>query len=196
MEVLSDINHLLSAHSTLVSGVRAAQRTHRDILRGLPSPPHEILQLPMIPSPSPSPPPTPPSPPRRTRESDEERERMQDPMTRTDLPPEKRVRLARYATYVPEEETLRNDYSQRYVDGGEWPQNWVLGAELDKRFEEYVSGPLSSCTSILRASKVSQAAASSPPQKSGIGCRLTPPTLPSPYSPSHHVPSQIRRHSH
>jgi mRNA (2'-O-methyladenosine-N6-)-methyltransferase len=39
--------------------------------------------------------------------------------------------------YVPEEETIRNDYSQRYVDTGEWPQNWVLGADPDKRFEEY-----------------------------------------------------------
>ena len=148
-QVLSDINHLLSAHSALVSGVRATQRVHKDILRNLPSPPHDILQIPMIPSPSPSPPPSPspsPSPSlRRTRQLDKERELARDPKARTDLPPEKRARLARYATYVPEEETLRNDYSQRYVDGGEWPQNWVLGAELDKRFEEYVSDPFTLC---------------------------------------------------
>ncbi|KIM81933.1 hypothetical protein PILCRDRAFT_29225, partial [Piloderma croceum F 1598] len=56
---------------------------------------------------------------------------------RSDLPPVKRARVARYASYVPEEETIRNDYSQRYVDGGEWPQNWVLGAEPEHRFEEY-----------------------------------------------------------
>ncbi|KAF8488905.1 MT-A70-domain-containing protein [Gautieria morchelliformis] len=137
LEVLSDVNHLLSTHYSLISAVRASQRAHRDLLRNHPSPPHEILQLPLIPSPSPSPPPTPPSPARRAHELERERERECDPRARTDLPPEKRVRLARYANYVPEEETFRNDYSQRYVDGGEWPQNWVLGAELDKRFEEY-----------------------------------------------------------
>jgi hypothetical protein len=52
------------------------------------------------------------------------------------LPPSKRARKEKYANYVPEEETIRNDYSQRYVDGGEWPQNWVLGAKLEQRFEE------------------------------------------------------------
>ncbi|KAF8331940.1 MT-A70-domain-containing protein [Cantharellus anzutake] len=56
---------------------------------------------------------------------------------RDDLPPEKRERALRYQNYSPEEETIRNDYSQRYVDGGEWPQNWVLGAEPERRFEEY-----------------------------------------------------------
>lgn len=136
MEVLSDINHLLSAHSTLISDVRASQRTHRELLRNLASPPSEIIQLPLIPSPSPSPPPTPSSPVRVMHDLEEQRERERDPTVRTDLPAEKRVRLARYSNYVPEEETFRNDYSQRYVDGGEWPQDWVLGAELDKRFEE------------------------------------------------------------
>ncbi|QRV85393.1 hypothetical protein RhiJN_13411 [Ceratobasidium sp. AG-Ba] len=53
------------------------------------------------------------------------------------LPPSKRARKEKYHNYVPEEETIRNDYSQRYVDGGEWPQNWVLGAKLEQRFEEY-----------------------------------------------------------
>ncbi|KAF7307680.1 hypothetical protein MKEN_01128000 [Mycena kentingensis (nom. inval.)] len=56
---------------------------------------------------------------------------------RPDLPPAKRARVARYKNYVPEEETIRNDYSQQYVDGGDWPQNWVLGAEPEHRFEEY-----------------------------------------------------------
>lgn len=58
------------------------------------------------------------------------------PVFRADLPPAKRARVARYKNYVPEEETIRNDYSQRYVDGGEWPQNWVLGADPEHRFEE------------------------------------------------------------
>ncbi|KIP10153.1 hypothetical protein PHLGIDRAFT_39604, partial [Phlebiopsis gigantea 11061_1 CR5-6] len=56
---------------------------------------------------------------------------------RPDLPPAKRARVTRYDNYVPEEETIRNDYSQRYVDGGEWPQDWVLGADPEHRFEEY-----------------------------------------------------------
>jgi hypothetical protein len=47
----------------------------------------------------------------------------------------------RYANYVPEEETVRNDYAQRYVDGGEWPQNWVLGAQPERRFEELSTSP-------------------------------------------------------
>ncbi|KAJ7490506.1 hypothetical protein FB451DRAFT_1361362 [Mycena latifolia] len=50
---------------------------------------------------------------------------------RADSPPAKRALVARYKNYVPEEETIRNDYSQRYVDGREWPQNWVLGADPD-----------------------------------------------------------------
>ncbi|KAF9554800.1 MT-A70-domain-containing protein, partial [Agrocybe pediades] len=56
---------------------------------------------------------------------------------RPDLPPAKRARVERYPNYIPDEETIRNDYSQRYVDSGEWPQNWVLGAEPERRFEEY-----------------------------------------------------------
>jgi mRNA m6A methyltransferase non-catalytic subunit len=74
-------------------------------------------------------------------------------LVRKDLPPAKQARVARYKNYVPEEETIRNDYSQRYVDGGEWPQNWVLGAEPEHRFEEYVFSPftfyyLSNCSGI------------------------------------------------
>ncbi|EJD52159.1 MT-A70-domain-containing protein [Auricularia subglabra TFB-10046 SS5] len=56
---------------------------------------------------------------------------------RPDLPPPKKARVERYRNYVAEEETIRNDYSQRYVDSGEYPQNWVLGAEPERRFEEY-----------------------------------------------------------
>ncbi|KAF8596934.1 MT-A70-domain-containing protein [Ceratobasidium sp. AG-I] len=64
---------------------------------------------------------------------------VEDPTPENDvlLPPSKRARKEKYTNYVPEEETIRNDYSQRYVDGGEWPQNWVLGARLEQRFEEY-----------------------------------------------------------
>ena len=98
--------------------------------------PSEFLNFPLIPSPSPSPAQSPsssaPSSPRQGI--------LQLPPKpkayRSDLPPAKRARVARYDNYVPEEETIRNDYSQRYVDGGEWPQNWVLGADPDKRFEE------------------------------------------------------------
>ncbi|KAJ7490509.1 hypothetical protein FB451DRAFT_1389295 [Mycena latifolia] len=59
------------------------------------------------------------------------------PRRRADSPSAKRVRVSRYKNCVPEEEAIRNDYSQRYVDGGEWPQNWVLGADPDHCFEEY-----------------------------------------------------------
>ncbi|KAJ7441431.1 MT-A70-domain-containing protein [Mycena latifolia] len=55
---------------------------------------------------------------------------------RADSPPAKRGRVGRYKNYVPEEEAIRNDYSQQYVDGGEWPQNWILGADPDHCFEE------------------------------------------------------------
>ena len=55
---------------------------------------------------------------------------------RNDIPETKRARVDRYKSYVPEEETIRNDYSQRYVDSGSYPQNWVLGAEPERRFEE------------------------------------------------------------
>ena len=126
---ISSANELLAAHSALISRVRQTQKAHRRQLRALPSPPHDVLNTPLIPSPQPSPPssrspsPTLPQKPRQIR---------------TDLPPAKRPRAARYENYVPEEETIRNDYSQRYVDSGEWPQNWVLGADPEHRFEECV----------------------------------------------------------
>lgn len=97
---------------------------------------HDFLNYPLIPSPSPSPAESPsssmPSSPRPSIA-----QLPPKPQTyRHDLPPAKKARVARYTNYVPEEETIRNDYSQRYVDGGEWPQNWVLGADPEKRFEE------------------------------------------------------------
>ncbi|CAL1697935.1 unnamed protein product [Somion occarium] len=96
------------------------------------------FNFPRIPSPSPSPQPA-ISPSDSPHPSQKQLPQLpQKPRAfRGDLPPAKRARVARYANYVPEEETIRNDYSQRYVDGGEWPQDWVLGADPDKRFEEY-----------------------------------------------------------
>ncbi|KAI0060117.1 MT-A70-domain-containing protein [Artomyces pyxidatus] len=128
VESLSSANDLLAQHTTLLSRVRDSQRTHRRQLRALSSPPQDILKLPLIPSPRPSPSPSPPSSPLLI---------PRPKPIRADLPPAKKARAARYPNYVPEEETIRNDYSQRYVDGGEWPQNWVLGAEPERRFEEY-----------------------------------------------------------
>ncbi|EGO28530.1 hypothetical protein SERLADRAFT_434451 [Serpula lacrymans var. lacrymans S7.9] len=131
-EVLISAHGALTAHADLVSRVRQSQRNHRRQIRTLPSPPHELLKLPMIPSPPPSPSPSPPSSPSLSPNLGSRTNGQ-----RTDLPPAKRARVAQYRNYIPEEETIRNDYSQRYVDGGEWPQNWVLGAEPERRFEEY-----------------------------------------------------------
>ncbi|KAJ7490527.1 hypothetical protein FB451DRAFT_1361374 [Mycena latifolia] len=125
--ITSSANDLFAAHSALIPQVRTSQQNHRRQLRYLQFPPSEILELPLIPSspPSPvdqdSPPASPPQP----------------PQFHADLPPTKRARVARYNNYVSEEETIRNDYFQRYVDGGEWPQNWVLDADPEHRFEEY-----------------------------------------------------------
>jgi len=127
--VTASVNDLFAQHLVLLSRVKESQKAHRRKLRALPSPPLSILNLPTLPTPKPSPPPSPPSSPLLVP-------RRKPP--RADLPPAKRARAAHYENYVPEEETIRNDYSQRYVDGGEWPQNWVLGAEPERRFEEYV----------------------------------------------------------
>ena len=127
-DVCTSAESLLAAHLELVARVRDAQRNNRRQLRALPSPPLDLLKLPLVPSPSPTPSPSPPSSPLLAPRP--------KPPQRPDLPPAKRARLARYPNYVPEEETIRNDYSQRYVDSGEWPQNWVVGAELERRFEE------------------------------------------------------------
>ena len=126
-DCLSSANDLLAAHASLVSRVRTSQKYHRRQLAALPSPPQSLLKLDLLPSPPPSPSLSPPGSP------------VLQPKQRTvrpDLPPAKKARVAKYQNYVPEEETIRNDYSQRYVDGGEWPQNWVLGADPARRFEE------------------------------------------------------------
>lgn len=135
-------NDLLAQHLVLITRLRESQKARRRKLRALPSPPLSILNVPTIPSPKPSPPPSPPSSPLLLP-------RRKPP--RTDLPPSKRARAAHYENYIPEEETIRNDYSQRYVDGGEWPQNWVLGAEPERRFEEFVTFLFLSCSSSLEA---------------------------------------------
>ncbi|EKM61498.1 uncharacterized protein PHACADRAFT_82400 [Phanerochaete carnosa HHB-10118-sp] len=134
-ECIASANDLLAAHSALLAHVCTNQRAHRRQLRTLPSPPQLILNVPLVPSPQPSPP-----PPSSSRSPSPSRSPGLPPRPapyRPDLPAAKRARMARYGNYVPEEETIRNDYSQRYVDGGEWPQNWVLGADPERRFEEY-----------------------------------------------------------
>lgn len=135
-ETLSTAQNTLSVHAKLIARVRHTQRSHRRQLRSMHSPPSDLLNLPLVPSSASSPSPSPPSSPLL--------DTQQPKPQRPDLPPAKRARLARYTNYVPEEETIRNDYSQRYVDGGEWPQNWVLGAEPERRFEEYVYAPVAS----------------------------------------------------
>ncbi len=95
-----------------------------------PSPPSTLLDLPLIQGRRPSPPP-PPSSLQQVPSSSAPFKPI-----RNDLSPAKRARVSKYRNYVPEEETIRNDYSQRYVDGGEWPQNWVIGSEMERRFEE------------------------------------------------------------
>lgn len=127
-ELLSEANEILASHAALLDRVRASQQNFRRQLQTLQSPPEELLKLPTV-----------PSSPLLTPDDDSP---LQSPLVkqedsdRSDLPPAKKARLARYCNYVPEEETIRNDYSQRYVDGGEWPQNWVIGAEPEHRFEE------------------------------------------------------------
>ncbi|KXN92700.1 Methyltransferase-like protein 14 [Leucoagaricus sp. SymC.cos] len=127
-EILSQANELLTSHTVLIDRIRVSQQKFRRQLETLPSPPEELLKLPSAPSPPLTPHDNSPSPISFSKV---------DEPDRSDLPPAKLARLARYPNYVPEEETIRNDYSQRYVDGGEWPQNWVIGAEPEHRFEEY-----------------------------------------------------------
>ena len=129
-QVITDANQLLADHAALILRVRTAQKDHRQQLYDFSTPPTELIDLPLIPS-SPSSPTL-----DSVDDSSEEEEEEEERPIRQDLPPAKRARALRYKNYVPEEETIRNDYSQRYVDGGEWPQNWVLGAEPEHRFEE------------------------------------------------------------
>jgi mRNA m6A methyltransferase non-catalytic subunit len=144
-EVLSSANATLASHSALLARIRTSQKQHRRQLRALPAPPYDILRLPLLPSPprspSPSPPPSPGPAPSHiqvvTYQNQQRAERGDRPSSsKPELPLAKRARAARYKNYIPEEETIRNDYSQRYVDGGEWPQNWVTGADPSRRFEE------------------------------------------------------------
>ena len=126
VQVITEANELLAAHAALVLHVRSSQQNHRRQLSSLQPPPQNLLSLSLIPS----------SPPSPTSDDSPPPSPGIQPALRQDLPPAKRARVARYYNYVPEEETIRNDYSQRYVDGGEWPQSWVLGAEPERRFEE------------------------------------------------------------
>ncbi|KAJ4484312.1 MT-A70-domain-containing protein [Lentinula edodes] len=132
-KAISSANDLLAVHSALLSRVRQSQQNHRRKLQSIQPPASlELIRLPTIRSPLPSP----SSSSSPTENSPIQSHNNALPL-RLDLPPAKRARVARYKNYVPEEETIRNDYSQRYVDGGEWPQNWVLGADPEHRFEEY-----------------------------------------------------------
>ncbi|KIK56151.1 hypothetical protein GYMLUDRAFT_174639 [Collybiopsis luxurians FD-317 M1] len=129
-ETISSANDLLAAHSSLIARIRQSQQNNRRKLHTIQPPPLELIRLPLLSITSPLPSPSSPTensfiPPHSNAPQ------------RFDLPPAKRARVARYKNYVPEEETIRNDYSQHYVDSGEWPQNWVLGAEPEHRFEEY-----------------------------------------------------------
>ena len=129
MSVTATARGLLLEHDALVSSVRASQLKHRKWLASLPSPPPELLNLPLVPAPPAA------RSPERAAQPPPQR------VLRADVPPTKRARAERYRNYVPEEETIRNDYSQRYVDGGDYPQNWVLGAEPERRFEECAIPP-------------------------------------------------------
>jgi hypothetical protein len=147
MEVIASANSTLAAHAALLSRVRIAQKSHRRRLRALPAPPTEVLSLPLLPSPPRS---RSPSPSSRSYQrsgspaqshastSHQHTQQSRDKVTRgrQDLPPAKRARAERYANYVPEEETVRNDYCAHFGQSGEWPQNFVAGSEPSRRFEE------------------------------------------------------------
>ncbi|KAG8909667.1 hypothetical protein FRC01_006807, partial [Tulasnella sp. 417] len=152
---LASAHALLSQHAILTNQVRSMQREHRHRLAQLHSPPNSLLSLPLLPSPPLSPP---TSPPTQKRSVFQQPQQPARPIPRPDLPPAKQAKMARYPNYVPEEETIRNDYSQRYVDAGEWPQNWVQGAEPERRFEEYPKQQR-----LLGLKKASVAAVANPP---------------------------------
>ncbi|GAA5915089.1 uncharacterized protein JCM6883_003266 [Sporobolomyces salmoneus] len=40
-------------------------------------------------------------------------------------------------SYIPSEETIRNDYSAEYVETGQRPQNFIRNAQVETRFSEY-----------------------------------------------------------
>lgn len=131
-EVLSSGYSTLEAHAQLMKAVHANHERRRNLLASLPVSSTAGIVFPDFPA-------RPISPESAKDDSidyDPHWEKYQKHLSRDDLPKEKMEKLKRYQNYVPEEETIRNDYSQQYVDSGEWPQNWVLGAELEKRFEE------------------------------------------------------------
>lgn len=131
MLATSSTDQLLNAHAALKERVISARKEHLSILSRFPSPPPafasvpEHIQLEQEPDEAPV-----------ERLDNFPSSLATKRVLRDDLSPEKKERAFRYQNYSPEEETIRNDYSQRYVDGGEWPQNWVLGAEPELRFEE------------------------------------------------------------
>lgn len=148
---LASANDLLAYHSTLIDDVRRKQREHRRVLEFV----APDTSFPAIPPSDISPPPSPlASSSKVTLDSDiYGAQKSMNGVTngtgahglparptalvaKKELTPAKAARAARYKKYVPEEETIRNDYSQHYVDSGEWPQNFVLGAEPELRFEE------------------------------------------------------------
>jgi hypothetical protein len=49
---------------------------------------------------------------------------------------DKAAKKARYTTYVPEEETLRNNLPARYAATGDWGANFIAGATEEDRFVE------------------------------------------------------------
>lgn len=127
--VLSAADDALASYSSLIATLRTSHKDYRQRLNRLGSSDNdEIRQLPYLPSNPSSPVSSPLGLPNSFSPTSENK--------RNDLPPSKRARVERYTNYVPEEETIRNDYSQEYVNSGNWPQNWVIGAELGRRFEE------------------------------------------------------------
>lgn len=132
-EIISTAQDTIETHNRLMEGVRNGHAQRRRILASLPSSATADIRFPDEP---PERSPSPEVTPSYTTEFNPHRERQLAQLARTDLSPEKLAKVKRYQNYIPEEETIRNDYSQQYVDSGEWPQNWVLGAELEKRFEE------------------------------------------------------------
>lgn len=135
-ETMSSAREALEAHKRLMETVRSGHTHRRNILASLPASSTSGIDFPDFPERPPSPEYSPSTSPERKPHLEPENARRLAQLARKDLPPEKLAKVKRYQNYVPEEETIRNDYSQQYVDSGEWPQNWVLGAELEKRFEE------------------------------------------------------------
>lgn len=148
-DVLASSKALLDAHDALLRKLEANQQRYQSTIQRFPSPPPGLGTRFLVPARSPH------SREGSVESSDSETDvrevcktrrlgscfplahmYMTTKPLRADLPPIKRLRAARYKNYSPEEETIRNDYSQQYVDGGDWPQNFVQGAEPGRRFEE------------------------------------------------------------